>query len=289
MTRVQYDRTTRTVIAVPEESVLSDKKATRLRETAAAAPMRVVRLVGVEGLMEVETPTVEGRFLVSYREPSTDDPGLVQTDDGKVYVVLPDGTRVQVTGGGGGGSQTLAQVLEAGGDPEGNPVTGLLDIELGEGVAGLYLLAETFAGQGIQGGPDGFVVFDNQHGANLLGVGFAATGKVTINADGVVTISPEGDQAAFISRSAVSFRVENQQFMSAAPGSLFLNPPSAGAILQLTDFSDGSVGLVNIEDGNKLSFFGAAGITQPVVPLTTPDVQNVIDALVALGLVTQSD
>lgn len=39
----------------------------------------------------------------------------------------------------------------------------------------------------------------------------------------------------------------------------------------------------------QLGFFDEAGTTRPVVPLTTPSVQNVIDALVALGLVSQSD
>lgn len=34
---------------------------------------------------------------------------------------------------------------------------------------------------------------------------------------------------------------------------------------------------------------GLTPITPPVVPLTSPDAQDIIDALVLLGLVTQSD
>lgn len=49
----------------------------------------------------------------------------------------------------------------------------------------------------------------------------------------------------------------------------------------------------NVELGtdatNTLGFYGTAGVVQPVVPMTTPDAQDIIDALVALGLVSQSD
>lgn len=39
----------------------------------------------------------------------------------------------------------------------------------------------------------------------------------------------------------------------------------------------------------KLGFFGATPVVQQNVPATTPTVQQVIDALVALGLIEQSD
>jgi hypothetical protein len=38
-----------------------------------------------------------------------------------------------------------------------------------------------------------------------------------------------------------------------------------------------------------LGFYNAAAVARPVVPLTSPTVQNVIDALVALGLIVQHD
>lgn len=45
----------------------------------------------------------------------------------------------------------------------------------------------------------------------------------------------------------------------------------------------------NVGGAPALSFYGEAPVVRPVVPLTTPSAQDVIDALVALGLVTQSD
>lgn len=47
--------------------------------------------------------------------------------------------------------------------------------------------------------------------------------------------------------------------------------------------------LVGRDTTSKVGFFGSAPVVRPVVPLTTPTVQQVIDALIALGLVTQSD
>lgn len=41
--------------------------------------------------------------------------------------------------------------------------------------------------------------------------------------------------------------------------------------------------------GGELGFYGAPAVARPVVPLTLPSVQNVITALVALGLVAQHD
>lgn len=40
---------------------------------------------------------------------------------------------------------------------------------------------------------------------------------------------------------------------------------------------------------SNIGFFAANAVPQPVVPLTTPLPQDIIDALVALGLVSQSD
>lgn len=73
----------------------------RVRRTD-PVPTRTVRLRVGRMLFDVETPVVEGRFVSYLREPSTDAPGLVLTDDGIVYLVHPDGTRTPLTGGGGG-------------------------------------------------------------------------------------------------------------------------------------------------------------------------------------------
>lgn len=51
--------------------------------------------------------------------------------------------------------------------------------------------------------------------------------------------------------------------------------------------TDGTV--VGRDTGTKVGFFGTAPIARPNVPATTPTVQQVITALVALGLITQSD
>lgn len=55
---------------------------------------------------------------------------------------------------------------------------------------------------------------------------------------------------------------------------------SGGAIMQWQDKGMGVPGL---------GFYGTPAIAQPVVPLTTPLPQDIIDALLALGLVSQSD
>jgi hypothetical protein len=51
--------------------------------------------------------------------------------------------------------------------------------------------------------------------------------------------------------------------------------------------TDGEVVFYDDNTGEELLTVGAT--TKPTVPLTTPSVQDVIDALVALDLVTQSD
>lgn len=45
----------------------------------------------------------ERRFQTGFRTVDRDDPGLIQEDDGTVWLVNPDGTRTQLPGGGGGG------------------------------------------------------------------------------------------------------------------------------------------------------------------------------------------
>ena len=54
-------------------------------------------------------------------------------------------------------------------------------------------------------------------------------------------------------------------------------------------YGTGVAGAVNIAQSGRLGFFNATAVTQQNVPLTTPDAQDIIDALVNLGLVEQSD
>lgn len=46
----------------------------------------------------------ERRFLTGPRQADTDFPGLIEEEDGTVWLVNPDGTRTQLPGAGGGGS-----------------------------------------------------------------------------------------------------------------------------------------------------------------------------------------
>lgn len=55
-----------------------------------------------------ESPTVESRFATEFREVPVGEPGLVLEDDGTVKVVLPDGTREVVGGGGSSPVQNVA-------------------------------------------------------------------------------------------------------------------------------------------------------------------------------------
>jgi hypothetical protein len=54
--------------------------------------------------------------------------------------------------------------------------------------------------------------------------------------------------------------------------------------------SSGSIGgTQGVRILSNVGFYNTTPVTQPVVPLTLPSVQDVIDALVTLGLVSQSD
>lgn len=65
---------------------------------------------------------------------------------------------------------------------------------------------------------------------------------------------------------------------------------NVGTGLDIIDADAGSGSLFLQSDPNGLvSAYGVAAVAQPVVPLTTPQVQDVIDALVALGWVAQHD
>lgn len=61
--------------------------------------------------------------------------------------------------------------------------------------------------------------------------------------------------------------------------------PTVWAAAPGTD--EGSLLGRNAED--KVAFFGAVPAIRPTVPATTPTVQQVITALVSLGLIAQSD
>lgn len=70
--------------------------------------------------MDIETPVVESRLIPNYREVSNDEPGLVLTDDGTIWLVNPDGTRIPLSGGGGGSFPTFYQLAEPGSPADGD-------------------------------------------------------------------------------------------------------------------------------------------------------------------------
>ena len=53
--------------------------------------------------------------------------------------------------------------------------------------------------------------------------------------------------------------------------------------------ADGTGVKIGTTTAQKVGFFNAVPVVQQTVPTTSPSVQNVIDALLALGLVRQSD
>jgi len=53
--------------------------------------------------------------------------------------------------------------------------------------------------------------------------------------------------------------------------------------------ADGTGVNIGTATTQKIGFFNATPVVQQHVPLTSPTVQNVIDTLIALGLVKQSD
>jgi hypothetical protein len=121
--RMAFDPVTGRVLPTSPMTPQAEKKAARHADAKEAVGTRTVRLMQAGTVFEIDTPVVESRYLGNYREPSTDLPGIVQTDDGLVYLIAPDGTRT-LLGSGGGGSQTLSQVLMQGNDPDGAPIQG---------------------------------------------------------------------------------------------------------------------------------------------------------------------
>lgn len=120
--RMSFDPVSGRVVLTDPPVTQATKKAARLADVQAEVGTRVVRLMQAGTIFEIETPVVESRYLGNYREPSTDLPGIVQTDDGLVYLINPDGTRSLL---GGGAAGTLADVLNNGNDANEERITNL--------------------------------------------------------------------------------------------------------------------------------------------------------------------
>lgn len=128
-------------------------------------------------------------------------------------------------------------------------------------------------------------------------------GTVDIAADsGVSLTSPGGISATASGTGAVGLFSDGPSEVIVAPTAIDIVANSVGAAISIS--SAGSISLtgsgvvdlssnteVNVQQnpGGSLGFFNVSAVARPVVPLTAPSVQNVIDALVALGLVVQHD
>lgn len=159
----------------------------RTRRTDPTAT-RTVRLRRNGILFDVETPVVESRFIPNFRETSTDAPGLVLTDDGTVYLVLPDGSRVALTGGGGGGSWPTFTQLDVPVDPAaGDTWVRPVPEETGGGYPNQYGVGAFFWNQAADSGTGEWqqiapVALDDD-GVFLGGVTVGETGNVVIRAN----------------------------------------------------------------------------------------------------------
>jgi hypothetical protein len=126
--------------------------------------------------------------------------------------------------------------------------------------------------------------------------------STSLPGDGIATI--KGEQNGQLAFSLGDYGDLTLPGLSGqGPGGIFISSlDSPGTQLTLYGGDSGSGGFDMIQVQNpgayrvfvatsdqKLGFFNQTSTTQPNVPLTTPDVQDVIDALVLLGLVEQSD
>ena len=82
----------------------------------------------------------------------------------------------------------------------------------------------------------------------------------------------------------LSFDADGNLLALTVDGSDFVATGEAGTVSGPASVSDEAVAVFDGTDG-----FAIKAVTPANVPLTTPSVQDIIDALVALGLVEQSD
>lgn len=145
------------------------------------------------------------------------------------------------------------------------------------------------------GGEVDFTDAGNQPGGGL-------PAGITSPADGDLAFAPTDNSAPVIradtaagSEAAGStvIKLVNDQgddfFEVDADGTALIKLRQSFSTFTVNDSAGGVSGMLNVQSGGLLGFYGANPVTKPVVPMTVPTVQNVIDALVALGLVSQHD
>ncbi len=216
---------------------------------------------------------------------------------------------VEATGGGGSGSQNLAQVLAEGGDPDGNPVTGALTISPTDAVPANYAQmlrlantddAEVFvvdsAGEvAIVAGDPGAYLLTLQGGALTDGKLIDAyvtgdSGPVNVfqvGPTGAVIIIPSDAAAEALKVAGVegsssyvfqAYNNDNDQ------RGLDVSGPEGAVHIQVDSDDNASLSVSNAGAGPVFSV-----APRPVVPLTLPVLQDVITALKTLGLIAQHD
>jgi hypothetical protein len=227
-----------------------------------ATDLRVVRVRVGERVVLVETPTVETRFTGTYRDPSTDVPGLVMTDDGVCYLVNPDGTRSPVGTGGG----SLPTGWTESGDPANVNTHGgfIIGSDGGTGVMNL-----SGASLGVNSN-------DETTGAAITADG----GVLSIPGAGTSAFTAIGSAGAMVALDAGGLDIANAGNVDATTG-FFDLPADSSFRVVVSSVPALSVGT---PDGTAMvvGFFGATPVVQPAAPVTLGDV---IAALQALGLV----
>jgi hypothetical protein len=205
-------------------------------------------------------------------------------------------TEFDVTAGGGGVSNPLTEDLVVG---TGGSITGAAGGEFvpgqdvvvtgGSGNAGGAAGAILTVGGGGEEGPPGIITATSGDGQASLSVVGAPAGVIMHATLG----DPEVIYALFVAGSVLAQSTGTATDLAISAGEGFTDLPGKSVLINGGGGDDGNDPGASITVGGGDGAGNAGAITfshaGPVIPLTTPDVQDVIDALVALGLVSQSD
>jgi hypothetical protein len=232
-----------------------------------------------------------GGFIASVTDPGAVGEGVVWKD-----ISLGHGLNAKWwernTANTGWDAYFIPRVVVAGAN---SAIANVYSVASGSGAAEASLLAEAAGASPATAGL----------GAHALGAGNAViSGTAEADGDGTATggitalTSGTGQATANLGATAEGDGAASSFLGATADGS---GPASGGVSIQtVTGLAYMAViayrgaeqaGMTAEIDGTsaRLAFNDATPIPKPIVPLTTPDAQDVIDALVALGLIAQSD
>ncbi len=201
----------------------------------------------------------ETRFQTGFRSEETGEPGLVMHLDGTVWLVAANGDETQV-GSGGGSGNIFVQNTDPGAIGAGN-------IWVNTGASPAELQIRNATDDGWQGSITNLAVLSSYViGGGACDINFSPA-----------TLGP-GGTAPFIGVQDVDGNLWEIAFQN---GMLGPEVDTLGAGISLGAAT---------KQWKDLYFTGQLiPASPPVVPQTLPSVQNVIDALVAIGLVVQHD